>query len=148
MRTAEEVSRAGVEVDVREYVGPRVYDGGTCHARDVSCASANEKYAASLERGKLYRRIRDSRAPRHGLIRVIDESGEDYLYPDDFSTRLDGTLLALLEGEPGALDRGHAQGGRARKRLGRAHHVARGALRTPCLTSDRPLGNRVGIGEA
>jgi hypothetical protein len=48
----------------------------------------NEKYAASLERGKLYRRIPDSSSQRHGLIRVTDESGEDYLYPADFFTSI------------------------------------------------------------
>jgi hypothetical protein len=46
----------------------------------------NEKYAASLERGKLDRRIPDSLSQRRGLIRVIDESGVDYLYPGDFFT--------------------------------------------------------------
>jgi hypothetical protein len=44
----------------------------------------NEEYPASLERLKIYRRIADSQSERHGLIRVIDESGEDYLYPGDF----------------------------------------------------------------
>jgi hypothetical protein len=48
----------------------------------------NEKYPASLERRKLYRRIPDSRSEQHGLIRVIDESGEDYLYPADFFTSI------------------------------------------------------------
>ena len=48
----------------------------------------NEKYPASLERRKLYRRIPDSRSEQHGLIRIIDESGEDYLYPADFFTSI------------------------------------------------------------
>jgi hypothetical protein len=34
-----------------------------------------------LDVRKLYRSVADSEAARHGLIRVIDESGEDYLYP-------------------------------------------------------------------
>jgi hypothetical protein len=41
----------------------------------------NEGYAASLERRKIYRRLPDARAASHGLIRIVDESGEDYLYP-------------------------------------------------------------------
>lgn len=41
----------------------------------------NRGYAASLEVRKVYRRLRDVRASRQGLVRVIDESGEDYLYP-------------------------------------------------------------------
>lgn len=47
----------------------------------VLCVS-NKKYSASLEKGKLYRRLLDGRSQRHGLVRVIDESGEDYLYPE------------------------------------------------------------------
>lgn len=41
----------------------------------------NEGYAASLELRKIYQVVVDTRAEEHGLIRVIDESGEDYLYP-------------------------------------------------------------------
>jgi hypothetical protein len=41
----------------------------------------NEGYAVSLERRKIYVSIADEKAKEHGLIRVIDESGEDYLYP-------------------------------------------------------------------
>jgi hypothetical protein len=44
----------------------------------------NRGYAASLERRKIYRRLSDTRAARHGLIRVVDESGEDYLYPSAY----------------------------------------------------------------
>jgi hypothetical protein len=41
----------------------------------------NAGYPASLERGKIYRVLRDDVAAREGDIRVVDESGEDYLYP-------------------------------------------------------------------
>jgi hypothetical protein len=40
----------------------------------------NEGYKASLELGKLYRILPDKEAQSHGLVRVIDESGEDYAY--------------------------------------------------------------------
>lgn len=40
----------------------------------------NEGYPASLEVGKLYCVIPDDDAAAHGYIRVIDESGEDYVY--------------------------------------------------------------------
>jgi hypothetical protein len=40
----------------------------------------NEGYQASLELGKLYRILPDKDAQAHGLVRVIDESGEDYAY--------------------------------------------------------------------
>ena len=41
----------------------------------------NGDYPASLELRKIYRVIPDRAAGKHGLIRVVDESGEDYLYP-------------------------------------------------------------------
>ena len=43
----------------------------------------NEDYPASLEVGKIYRTLPDV-AAKHSLIRILDESGEDYLYPDAF----------------------------------------------------------------
>jgi hypothetical protein len=47
--------------------------------RFVVCID-NEVYPASLEVGKLYRFIPDARAAAEGLVRVIDESGEDYAF--------------------------------------------------------------------
>lgn len=45
----------------------------------------NRGFAASLEVGKVYRalggRLADRVAERDGLLRIIDESGDDYLYP-------------------------------------------------------------------
>ena len=40
----------------------------------------NDGYAASLDVGKLYRLIPDPQAEAEGLLRVIDESGEDYAF--------------------------------------------------------------------
>lgn len=40
----------------------------------------NEGYAASLEKHKVYRIIPDEDAARHGDLRIVDESGEDYLF--------------------------------------------------------------------
>ncbi len=40
----------------------------------------NDDYRASLEVGKLYQVIPDAEAEKHGYIRVIDESGEDYAF--------------------------------------------------------------------
>ena len=42
---------------------------------------SNEDYEASLELHKIYRVIPDEDAQVDGDLRVIDESGEDYLYP-------------------------------------------------------------------
>ena len=44
------------------------------------CVS-NAGFAASLEVRKLYAVVADEAAAGDGLMRVIDESGEDYLYP-------------------------------------------------------------------
>lgn len=40
-------------------------------------------YEASLEVRKIYRVLPDPAAHREGLLRILDESGEDYLYPAD-----------------------------------------------------------------
>jgi hypothetical protein len=44
----------------------------------------NNGYDVSLEVRKVYRAIADRRMEQRGLLRVIDESGADYLYPRDF----------------------------------------------------------------
>ena len=44
----------------------------------------NEGYEASLELRKLYENIPDKEAEYHGQVRIVDESGEDYLYPADY----------------------------------------------------------------
>jgi hypothetical protein len=49
----------------------------------VICIS-NLNYEASLERWKLYEVIKDEIAEAHNQIRVIDESGEDYLFPKEY----------------------------------------------------------------
>jgi hypothetical protein len=49
----------------------------------VVCVS-NKGYPAALEIRKLYRSIPDESAAKLHQIRVVDESGEDYLYPEDY----------------------------------------------------------------
>ena len=44
----------------------------------------NEGYPASLELHKIYRVLPDTEAEREGDLRIVDESGEDYLYPADW----------------------------------------------------------------
>lgn len=44
----------------------------------------NDGYPASLEVRKIYPMLPDTQASEHQLIRVIDESGEDYLYPASY----------------------------------------------------------------
>jgi hypothetical protein len=47
--------------------------------RFVICID-NEGYPASLEALKIYVYIPDPETEKHGMIRVVDESGEDYVY--------------------------------------------------------------------
>jgi hypothetical protein len=42
------------------------------------------KDCEDLERRKVYQVLLDSEASKEGYVRVIDESGEDYLYPESF----------------------------------------------------------------
>jgi hypothetical protein len=49
----------------------------------VICVN-NDGYPASLEKGKIYVALRDPAAKKHGQLRIIDESGDDYLYPKAF----------------------------------------------------------------
>jgi archaellum component FlaG (FlaF/FlaG flagellin family) len=44
----------------------------------------NTGYEASLELRKIYQVLTDHHAKKLGRLRVVDESGEDYLYPEDF----------------------------------------------------------------
>lgn len=44
----------------------------------------NHDYPASLELRKVYRVLPDRSAAKEKMLRIIDESGEDYLYPADF----------------------------------------------------------------
>lgn len=43
----------------------------------------NDGYEASLERNKIYAILADNDAERDGDLRVVDESGEDYLFAAD-----------------------------------------------------------------
>jgi hypothetical protein len=48
----------------------------------------NDEYPASLELRKLYPVLEDDFASQHGMLRVIDESGEDYLFPSEYFVRV------------------------------------------------------------
>lgn len=49
----------------------------------------NDGYDVSLEKRKIYVAIPDASAAKHGLVRVFDESGDDYLYPSDYFASVD-----------------------------------------------------------
>ena len=52
----------------------------TAKTKYVVCVK-NEDYPASLEVGKIHRTLPDIDPAKHSLLRIIDQSGEDYLYP-------------------------------------------------------------------
>jgi hypothetical protein len=54
----------------------------------VVCIS-NDDYPAALEVRKIYHVVPDPAAAVHHLLRIIDESGEDYLYPDGYFIPID-----------------------------------------------------------
>jgi hypothetical protein len=66
----------------------------------VICTN-NQDYPTSLERWKIYRVVADEKAEKRNLIRIIDESGEDYLYSkQDFTAivlpkSVESQMLAL-----------------------------------------------------
>ena len=70
----------------------------------------NDGYPASLEPCKVYRVVADETAASHQLIRVIDESGEDYLYPQDRFVAVDlpRAAAAVVSRKPRSLARAKA----------------------------------------
>ena len=58
-------------------------DAKAGEGRFVVCVR-NGDYPAALELRKVYRVVGDERASKRRLVRVVDESGEDYLYPREW----------------------------------------------------------------
>lgn len=61
---------------------------GRSNPRFAVCVQ-NDGYEASLQRNKLYVVLPDPDAEREGDVRVVDESGEDYLYPANWFVPLE-----------------------------------------------------------
>ena len=65
----------------------------------------NSDYEASLILGKVYRILRDTKAAKDDLVRIVDESGEDYLYHKshfvfvDFPKSVARKILALANAQ-------------------------------------------------
>ncbi len=60
----------------------------------------NAEYPVSLELHKVYRIVPDPEAEHGGDVRVVDESGEDYLYPAEYFVLVDlsqGTARTLAK---------------------------------------------------
>jgi hypothetical protein len=53
-------------------------------AKQLVVCVENDGYPASLEKRKIYVALRDAAADKHAMLRIVDESGEDYLYPKAF----------------------------------------------------------------
>ncbi|MBI4201833.1 MAG: DUF433 domain-containing protein [Chloroflexi bacterium] len=84
----------GLRITV-EFVLKLLGDGYTAKETVDLYPEMEEGYAVSLERRKLYRVIPDAEAAGRGQLRVVDESGEDYLYPKEFFVRV--TLPEAVE---------------------------------------------------
>ena len=63
--------------------------------RFLICVS-NEGYAASLELRKVYQSLPDALAAGRHFVRVIDESGADYLYPEQLFVQIELPRTAEL----------------------------------------------------
>lgn len=59
----------------------------------------NDGYPVSLEPRKIYSAVADRDAEAHDMLRVIDDSGEDYLFPADYFApiRVPGELRRALK---------------------------------------------------
>ncbi len=53
-------------------------------AKQFVICVGNDGYSVSLEKRKIYVAVRDLAAEKRGLLRIVDESGDDYLYPKAF----------------------------------------------------------------
>ena len=71
------------------------------HTKPFAVCIDNANYQASLVPGKVYRIVPDARATKDDLVRIVDETGEDYLYHKDhfvfvdFPPAVKKKLLAL-----------------------------------------------------
>lgn len=53
-------------------------------AKSTYLLCMNNRDCEDLEKGKVYLKVSDAKAKRDGFLRVVDESGEDYLYPESY----------------------------------------------------------------
>ena len=88
-------STSGKRASLRVATSRAASSHPTANTPHYAVCVRNDDYPASLELRKLYPVLDDSFAAQHGMIRVIDESGEDYLYPSDFFVRIE--LPASIE---------------------------------------------------
>ncbi len=58
------------------------------HKEKAYVLCVNNKDCEDLVKRKIYQVLADDDAKKEGYLRVIDESGEDYLYPESFFIRI------------------------------------------------------------
>ena len=75
---------SGAERSSASGISTRTMRGRTRSGPRFAVCIRNSGYPASLERHKIYRVLPDEDAAREGDVRIIDESGEDYLYPAEW----------------------------------------------------------------
>ena len=71
------------ELDARNLKSSTCFEGESMArvaAKQFFVCVENDGYPASLEKRKIYVALRDADAEKHGLLRIVDESGDDYLY--------------------------------------------------------------------
>ena len=61
----------------------------TIKAKSYVVCLSNKGYRASLVVRRIYESVPDADAGKRGLIRVVDESGEDYLFPESLFEELE-----------------------------------------------------------
>ena len=88
-RSPSRVRRKGRSAQKARDTRPKKVDPGPDRIHRYAICVRNDDYPASLELRKLYPVIDDDFGQQHNLIRVIDESGEDYLYPNDYFMRVE-----------------------------------------------------------
>ena len=85
-----------------------------CHSKKMSnekhfvVCVRNDEYEGALELRKIYEVLEDPDAEPHDLIRIIDESGEDYLYPREWFLQIqlpqnvEEAIIEIAQREPAA----------------------------------------------
>ena len=80
----------------------------SAEAKSFAVCLKNDGYRASLELRKLYELLPDEFATENDLVRIVDESGEDYLYSSDYFVEVSlpksvqSALRKIARGKPAA----------------------------------------------
>ena len=67
-------------------------------AKQLIVCVENDGYAVSLEKRKIYVALRDAAAEKHNMLRIVDESGEHYLYPKALFRSIALPQAVILDG--------------------------------------------------